>query len=262
MVRRKISWGFTLVELLVVIAIIALLLTMLTPALHLAREQAKMVVCSSNLRAIGLGVLLYLEEYDERFHNSPNGGKWDDIGYGTNNTGEPLLPDPGGGVSYHAVYWGIAYNEFIEDRKVFRCPSSQKIDTFGFPPEQYLYKNSTYGLNNYVSNQQIAAFKRPDEVILCQDHIESRLDDNGDMLYFINGGINMPQWRINYQATYPDAEREIFRHKYLNRGPRILFNENGMGYCNTLWLDGHVEAIPGGASDTGEDVPVRWYNPF
>ena len=51
--------GFTLIELLVVVSIIALLVSILLPALSKAREQTKKVVCSTNMRSVGTGLLMY-----------------------------------------------------------------------------------------------------------------------------------------------------------------------------------------------------------
>ena len=100
MIRRK---AFTLVELLVVIAIIALLMSILMPALRRVREQGRMIKCQANLRQWGIISAIYTEEN--------NGEFWASAG----NT---------------PCYWWI---RFIEDRykdwktnKLWFCPSATK----------------------------------------------------------------------------------------------------------------------------------------
>jgi prepilin-type N-terminal cleavage/methylation domain-containing protein len=78
MPRRK---GFTLIELLVVIAIIALLMAILLPSLKKARDQARAVVCQSNLSQWGRIFYLYTHDNDSRFmvwnvSSTAGGGTW------------------------------------------------------------------------------------------------------------------------------------------------------------------------------------------
>src|SRR5688572_12801376 len=65
--RKTALRGFTLIELLVVIAIIAILAAILFPVFARARENARRASCQSNLKQVGLGLLQYSQDYDERF---------------------------------------------------------------------------------------------------------------------------------------------------------------------------------------------------
>ncbi len=59
--------GFTLIELLVVIAIIAILAAILFPVFARAREKARQASCQSNLKQLALGMMMYVQDYDEKF---------------------------------------------------------------------------------------------------------------------------------------------------------------------------------------------------
>jgi prepilin-type N-terminal cleavage/methylation domain-containing protein/prepilin-type processing-associated H-X9-DG protein len=67
---RSGSKGFTLIELLVVIAIIAILAAILFPVFAQAREKARQITCVSNLKQIGVAVLMYNQDYDEHYYPS------------------------------------------------------------------------------------------------------------------------------------------------------------------------------------------------
>src|SRR5579862_8507131 len=79
---RPVRFGFTLIELLVVLAIIAILAAILFPVFAQAREKARAAACLSNEKQIGIGIMMYAQDYDETYPMA--------AAYGSFNTAIPL----------------------------------------------------------------------------------------------------------------------------------------------------------------------------
>jgi prepilin-type N-terminal cleavage/methylation domain-containing protein/prepilin-type processing-associated H-X9-DG protein len=122
--RCRSQRGFTLIELLVVISIIALLIAILLPALQKARQAARAVACQSNLRQVGIGMEMYIEDDEQkRFPKAatdsyPDGGlqgsyMWK--GRVARTLGIPLNPD------------GTLQIENPAD-SIFSCPALDNVE--------------------------------------------------------------------------------------------------------------------------------------
>lgn len=248
--------GFTLIELLVVIAVIALLMGILLPALQRAKDQARDVVCRSNLRGVGAGILMYLEDNDHKmpdmrtYSNNTNGHLWWD------DQGNPLEPGA------HRAYWGVAFVDYVRERELFGCPAFRNFcemiaQDLLYGGDHRFIHTSAFAANGWLTKERTLSIPRPSEVIVGHDHMEPRIEHgnrsgNSDMLFPSPSGVNLTHYRKG--AGRAHWYRGIFRHNVRSSGE---FKTGGT--LNILWLDTHVSRL---RETTGEGVLKRWYDPL
>lgn len=205
---RASTLGFTLVELLVVIGVIALLISLLLPALARAREQNKAVKCASQLQQ------LYLAQ---TFYANDNAGRFTPVLFsGIDKTWHPLL-------ARYITKSEDAQN-FQRTPELFLCPS---VDAGLFKPTA-----SAYGMNSCVMlpnwNMRRDRKCNASEIILMGDKPMSTDDflASDDGTYLVRQEDETKFWM------------QILGHRSAGS-----YRHGGKQVANMLMLDGHVAAM-------------------
>ncbi len=136
--RKRSESAFTLVELLVVIAIIGVLVGLLLPAVQAAREAARRMQCTNNLKQIGIA----LHNYHDTYRRLPPGGLWF-----TNAIADPNFQLNRGSML-------MRLTQFIEQGNTYN------LFDFNRPPEYQLVPGST---TQYIAGQSIPTYRCPSD---------------------------------------------------------------------------------------------------
>jgi prepilin-type N-terminal cleavage/methylation domain-containing protein/prepilin-type processing-associated H-X9-DG protein len=220
--------AFTLIELLVVIAIIAMLLTIVMPALQAAKRKAHDIICRSNLQQIGLAANLYAQEYDN------------------------FIPRGAGG---SGLLWFVQFLPFLGQHeqttdyrnvKIFRCPAFPKTDvginnipnsrqTVCFVINGWGFTDKNDQIGYSVNNPtKLSDFTRPLSTIIY-------LADNeaGSWRPIIEDENSSDINRCDIFSTshLPDSTDETYTY-----GRRIARDRHKDG-CNVLFLDWHSKWV-------------------
>jgi len=147
--------GFTLIELLVVIAIIAILAAILFPVFAKAREKARQSSCLSNVKQLGLAVLSYAQDYDERTPMRWSG---------------PAAPHTAPGATATCTYytWPEMILPYCKSEQIFQCPSKQWGQPFSGMQMATAYNWSSLA-GDARAGAAMGTFQTPAEMIMLYD---------------------------------------------------------------------------------------------
>lgn len=229
--RQRVA--FTLIELLVVIAIIAILAAILFPVFARARENARRASCMSNLKQIGLGMMMYVQDYDEQYPvgivgdlDVNNSTPFSGAAYCTNMPCGIFSVSDGHATGGYIMSWMDLLQPYTKSTQIFVCPSQQ------YP--QY----GGYGYNIYINNLKstsppvkMATLNNPSTTAML-------MDCNRPFCVYASPGqaVFVPQTRPDC-APHLDGYNMAFADghvKFLNKNNPIGLNTTAS--INQYWI--------------------------
>lgn len=236
--------AFTLIELLVVIAIIAILAAILFPVFAQAREKARQTTCLSNTKQIGLGLQMYLNDYDEMFPRrddciAPQTLPWLPTALGCNG---PF------GQRVNHYKWQFWIYPYVKNIDIFFCPSRQR-DQANWTQNGEIFNAYSLNLsvtgstNTYNGQNQTGAYRNS----FLGGGMPGVSQPAGTMIvmeHWFPGVWSYVTPSAVVQTAYPMATKEVWQ--------RALKTNNGTGAVdkraaphsdgfNITYVDGHAK---------------------
>jgi len=253
--KPQTRFGFTLIELLVVIAIIAILAAILFPVFAQAREKARQINCTSNMKQIGTAMLMYVQDYDETYPLSL-------FSY------PAPPPDPGG----QLAEWSTVISPYIKagdvthrNGGVWSCPS------FPVPDEgdQYHLRVDLFPVDDPADRVPLTD-PNGDGSATGSVSTLAIVSNPAEKIMLLEGGSHAVTAPDGIKWGFPSFSTNAFwwvsgtTDKSLVRGD--CDGNNGWMTCgqlpryrhsstsNFLWLDGHVKSLSRGRLNFSRDV--------
>jgi prepilin-type N-terminal cleavage/methylation domain-containing protein/prepilin-type processing-associated H-X9-DG protein len=202
-------FGFTLIELLVVIAVIGILAALLFPVFLSAREKARQISCLSNMRELGVAILLYAHDNDDRLMCGRS------------------LTDSSNTITYYG-WAGECYN-YSRSPSIYKCPDDTNQNT--------MIGNETAYAISYFMNESVCGLYYPSGMPLSRFAAPS----NTVLIAEITGGglVN-----LNVRLKNPNETESSYAAYFVQTGTSPY--DRHQNARNYLLADGHAKLMHSG----------------